>query len=133
MIARKTRVIRPTINRARRRFERWRKTRPPFSPIPEALWALAAKVASQHGVSKTAQALRLSYNALKKHLDSADASVHGPQLPARFVEIVPPPIGFAACIIEMENAQGAKMKIHLARPEAVDWVALSRGLWGRER
>ncbi len=132
MIARKTRVIRPTIDRARRRFERWRKTRSPFSPIPEALWALAVKAASQHGLSKTAQALRLSYNALKKRLDSVGASAHGPQLPARFVEIVPP-IGFAACIIEMENAQGAKMKIHLARPEAVDWVALSRGLWGRER
>ena len=133
MMARKTRVIRPTMERARRRFERWRKTRPPFSPIPQALWALAVKVASQHGVSKTAQALRLSYNALKKRLDSAGGSVHDPQLPARFVEIVAPPSSSAPCLIEMENAQGAKMKIHLARPEAVDWVALSRGLWGRER
>ena len=133
MMARKTRVTRPTIEEARRRFERWRKTRPAFSPIPQALWTLAAKVASQHGVSKTAQALRLSYSALKKHLDSAGSSVQGPQLPASFVEIMTPPTSSAPCVIEMENAQGAKMKIHLARPEAVDWVALSRGLWGRER
>jgi len=133
MMARKTRVIRPTLDRARQRFERWRKTRPPFSPIPEALWALAVKVASQHGVSKTAQALRLSYSTLKKHLDLAGGSAHGPQLPPSFVEIMAPPTGSAPCVIEMENAPGAKMKIHLARPEAVDWVALSRGLWGGER
>jgi hypothetical protein len=133
MMARKTRVIRPTVEQARRQFERWRKTRPAFSPIPQALWTLAVKVACQDGVSKTAQALRLSYSALKKHLDSAGGSVHGPQPPPSFVEIMAPPTGSAPCVIEMENAQGAKMKIHWARPEAVDWVALSRGLWGRER
>jgi len=125
--------MRPTMDQARRRFERWRQTRPPSSPIPEGLWALAVKVASDHGVSKTAEALRLSYNALKKRLDSAGGSMQRPQRPASFVEILAPPTGSAPCVIEMENGQGAKMKIHLARPEAVDWVALSQSLWGRER
>ncbi len=133
MIARKTRVTRPTMEQARQRFERWRKARPPFSPIPQALWALAVKVASEHGVSQTAQALRLSYNALKKHLGSAGSSAPPPQPTATFVELVPPPTGFALCTLELENARGDKMKVHLARPEAVDWVALSRSLWSAER
>jgi hypothetical protein len=39
-----------------------------------------------------------------------------------------PPSGLCSCTIELEK-QGAKMKIHLARPDMVDLVALSRSFW----
>jgi|SRR5438309_1257252 len=117
MIARKTCSIPPTLEQARRRFERWRKVRPSLSPIPKPLWALAVKIAQEHGVSRTAQTLRLNYHALKE------------RLPA---ERLPQPSGHSPCTIELENGQGAKMKIHLARPEAVDLLALSRSLWRAE-
>lgn len=125
MIARKTRSIPTTLEQARRQFERWRKVRPSLSPIPKPLWALAVKIAQEHGVSRTAQTLRLNYHALKERLPAARL----PQATSAFVELVPQPSGLSPCTIELENGQGAKMKIHLARPEAVDLLALSRSLW----
>jgi hypothetical protein len=129
MIARKVRTIPPTLEQARRQFERWRKVRPSLSPIPQPLWALAVKIAQEHGVSRTAQTLRLNYHAPKERLQAARGSAHLPQTTSAFVELVPQPSGLSPCTIELENGQGAKMKIHLARPEAVDLLALSRSLW----
>jgi hypothetical protein len=134
MIARKAGTVRPAMVQARRRFERWRKTRPtssPTSPIPEALWALAVKVASAHGINKTAQALRLNYNALKQRVNAADGSARGRPRSATFVELPSSP-GFSLCTIELENAQGAKLKIHLPHLETADLLALSRSLWKEE-
>jgi hypothetical protein len=136
MIARPTRPLPPSIAHTRRRFESWRKTRPPTSRIPDALWAMAVKAASEHGINQTARALRLNHTALKKRLPSAGGRRQRPQPAsgaATFVEFVPPPMALSPCTIELENTQGAKMRIHLARPEALDLVALSRSLWSVER
>ena len=136
MIARKARPVHRSIEGGRRRFENWRKTRPPTSRIPDALWAMAVEVAREHGVNQTARALRLNHTALKKRLQSAGGRRQRCQPTAgaaTFVELVPPPMALSPCTIELENAQGAKMRIHLARPEAMDLVALSRSLWGAER
>jgi len=133
MIARRTRVFGITMEQARRRFECWRKTRPPTSRIPDALWTLAVEIAREHGVNPTARTLRLNHTALKKRFQAAGGRAC-PQPPsATFVELVPPPTALSPCTIELENAQGAKMKIHLASPETLDLVALSRSLWSRKR
>ncbi|MGH9398352.1 MAG: hypothetical protein ACRD18_16075 [Terriglobia bacterium] len=66
------RTIPTAMERARQRFEGWRKTRQSASPIPEALWALAVEVARAHGVNKTAQSLRLNYNTLKTRVKPVD-------------------------------------------------------------
>jgi hypothetical protein len=127
MIAGKTRVRRPTMERARQRFERWRRTRAHFAPIPAALWALAVEVAREYGVNPTAHFLHLNHTSLKKHVQEGEKSARPGRSPARFVELVPP--GLSPCTIELENAQGGKMRIHLASPQALDWVALSRSFW----
>lgn len=133
MVSQKSHRIPAVMERARRRFERWRRTRStasPASPIPESLWALAVKLAAAHGTNKTALALRLNHTALKKRLQAAGEHA-GLQPPlTRFIELAPSPAALPACTIELENAQGAKMRIHLAKPESLDLVALSRSLWG---
>jgi hypothetical protein len=53
----------------RRRFERYRRTRKVRSPIPEGLWAAAAKMAGTCGINRTAKALRLNYHALQKRVE----------------------------------------------------------------
>ena len=135
MMARLTRSLPPSMARARQRFESWRKTRPPTSRIPDTLWALAVEVAREHGVNLTARALRLNHTALKKRLPGARGRRRLPpsSAAATFVELVPSPTALPPCTIELENARGEKMKIHLARPETVDLAALSRSLWGRKR
>jgi hypothetical protein len=135
MIGGKTRVHRPTMERVRRRFERWRTSRPQFSPIPQDLWALAVEVAREQGVNATAHVLRLNHTALKKRVQAVkpNSGLEGPvrrrQPRAAFVELPTPPQPLSPCIIELENAQGAKLKIHLANPASLDWVALTRSFW----
>jgi hypothetical protein len=133
MMARQTSTVPSPMERARQRFERWRKTDSTSSPIPEGLWALAVRVASAHGVNQTARTLRLNHTALKKRLQAAGDRVRSQPPSATFVELVPPPTGLSPCTIELENAQGAKMKIQLASPETLDLVALSRSLWSTKR
>jgi len=41
------------------RFERYRKAHAGGRPIPEALWKMAAELARQNGIFRTAQVLRL--------------------------------------------------------------------------
>src|SRR6266700_4827125 len=54
-----------------RRFERWRSAHTGRLPIPARLWSAAVELAREHGVSPTAQALRLEYGKLKRLLESA--------------------------------------------------------------
>ena len=75
MGTRKTRDLPTELERIRRRFDRWRRTRKGRSRIPEPLWASAVKAAGQYGVNKTAQALRLDYYALKKRVEATQTRV----------------------------------------------------------
>jgi hypothetical protein len=144
MITQKSPAVHPAMEKARQQFERWRKTRltaSPSSPIPERLWVLAVRLAEAHGINQTALALRLNYNALKQRVNAADSAInphHSPTSPsqasrrprsATFVELTPSVASFSICTLELENAQGAKLKIQLPRLETADLLALSRSLW----
>jgi hypothetical protein len=117
----------------RRRFERWRRTRKVRSRIPESLWAAAVKLADTYGVHRTAKSLGLDYYALKKRLQEGSASqpamtasANGPT----FVELASPArMGTPECILELEDARGAKMRIQIKGGEAPDLAALSRSFW----
>ena len=120
----------------RRRFERWRRTRKVRSRIPESLWAAAVKLADTYGVHPTAKTLGLDYYALKKRLQEDSGSRPAMTAPANaptFVELASPArMGMAECILELEDAAGAKMRIQIKGVEAPDLAALSRSLWGGE-
>lgn len=139
-----------------RRFERWRRTRRGQSRIPETLWASAVRAAGKYGLNPTAQALRLDYYALKKRLEAAGsgsisdrgtvaldstrtlsrpraAKPRGVSRVATFVELAPPASGSPReCILELEDAGGAKMRVHLKGSEAPDLMALSQSFWSAE-
>ncbi|MGH8755936.1 MAG: hypothetical protein ACREU0_08990, partial [Burkholderiales bacterium] len=70
MVAAKIRAGTPAhadpLEQVHRRFEGWRRTRERLSPISEALWASAVGLAREHGLHKTAGALRRNYYTLKK-------------------------------------------------------------------
>ena len=111
------------LTQARRKIEQWRGRHRPRARIPEDLWREAAQLACAHGINRTARALRLDYYALKKRV--AGATPAGEGIP-EFVEVlpgglaVPPP----ECLIEVEDARGGKMRIHLPGGERPDLVAL---------
>lgn len=99
------------------RLRHWRESRQRGERIPRALWEAAADLARVHGVHRTARQLHLSHADLKKRLEpSRGPTQAGPGEP-RFVELLGAPRATAAgpreCVIELENARGAKMRIEL--------------------
>jgi hypothetical protein len=120
------------LEEVRRRFERWRRTRKALSRIPDPLWAAAVEVAGVAGISRAAKTLRVNHHALKKRIAEAAAiPVHPGEGPgATFVELAPPTrTGSCQCTLELEDACGAKMRVHLQSAEAPDLAALSRSFW----
>ena len=122
----------------RRRFEDWRRTHQPRSRIPEPLWRSTVKTAGVYGLHRTARALRLDYYALKKRIEDRTAVNNGtvtkPATTSKaeavtpFLELVPP-LSASECLLELENAAGAKMRIHLKGVASPDLAALSRSFW----
>ena len=112
------------------RFDFWRKTRKRCSPIPETLWSSAVELAREHGLHRTARALRLNYYSLKKRFPLIPGSPSKTQRETTFVELLPPvAAGHSGCTIEMENAQGRKMKIHVQGLGGPDLAVLSDSFW----
>lgn len=120
----------------RRRFERWRRTRKVRSRIPEPLWDSAVKIAGTYGVNQTAKALRVNYYALKKRVEqkaSAAGDVPRAAAAAPFIELVAPTsAGPCQCILELENANGAKMRVQLRSVEMPDLAAMSQSFWNHQ-
>jgi hypothetical protein len=118
------------LERVQYRFELWRKTRKRCAPIPETLWTLAVELARAHGLHQTARALRLNYYSLKERLSAVEGPPCRSPNKATFVELLPRGASsLSACTIEMENAQGGKMKIHLQGPGSPDLAVLSDSFW----
>jgi hypothetical protein len=85
-------------------------------------------------VSRTASVLRVDYYALKKRLQEQVASSHDVpklgELPA-FVELATPaPRTRGECLLELEDVDGAKMRVHLQGFEAPDLAALAQSFRG---
>ena len=117
------------MRRVCRRFERWRKAHTARLPIPEALWAEAAKAAREHGVFRASKALHLEYGKLKRMAETSPSSVRPTVAPATFLELMPPQtVGLAECLIELEGPRG-KMRIQWKGATAPDLAGLSRVLW----
>jgi len=133
-----TPIVPVKMEQARQQLERWRRTRPHRSRIPEPLWAAAVELARQHGLYPTARTLRLDYTRLKARLQSvrraggvSSPPTWGPAPPA-FVELIGPgPVRFSEGVVELEGPRG-RMRIELKGVAAADLVALSRALWEGE-
>ncbi|MCP5114307.1 MAG: hypothetical protein GY953_26045, partial [bacterium] len=111
----------------------WRRKRKVRARIPEPLWVAAVKVAAKYGVHRTAKVLRLDYYRLKKRVEE-DAAGRAEVVPkgrtAEFVELpVPLARNVGECLIEWEDAEGAKMRMHLTGAETPDPAALGRSFW----
>ena len=146
MSTRKTCDLPARLKGLRRRFERWRRTRKVRSRIPEPLWAAAVKSAAKYGIHRTAKALRVDYYTLKKRVEQKAAIAGTQQKPAAtaskaaaaaaeatFLELPAAAwAGSGECTLDLEDAGGAKLRVHLKGFEAPDLAALSRSFWQSE-
>ena len=127
MRGRKRRQVPPGLARARQRFEAWRRKRQVGTRIPQPLWALAVKLAADHGLHQTAAVLKLDYYALKKRREAANGQQQATE--ATFVELPTPLAAAKQCTFELDDGTGATMRVQLAGYDAADVVALGRSFW----
>lgn|ERR1700730_2145947 len=117
------------LEQLRRRFEEFRNTQPGHSRLPESLWAAAAELAKRYGVNPTARALRLEYGGLRKRVEN-----QGPPkrkrtaaAPPTFMEFVAPGAkAVTNCTVEVESAQGGKLRLELKAVAITELVGLIR-------
>lgn len=131
----KTRGLPARLEGVRRRFEKWRRRRKTRARIPEPLWDAAVKMAVAYGLHRTAKTLSVNYYSLKKRVEKKGtvASESKADAVAAFVELTPPVVaGSCECTVELDDAGGAKMRVHLKGIAAPDLAALSRSFWRGE-
>ena len=104
----------PELIRLRRRLDEFRRGSSPGKALPGWAWSEAGRLARRHGVHRTARALGLEYNKLKRTSGAgpvaASAGRTAKQSPAR---------GGAVKFLELPNAlpaQGQMCRVRLAGP-----------------
>ena len=99
------------------RFASWRSGRKLGDRIPPELWAAAVEMVAVHGAYRVARALTLDYDMLKRRVALGRGKATSAELAPRFVELfaaaAPMPASSAslpACVVELANAGGARMR-----------------------
>ena len=126
--------IPPALRQAKRGFERWRRRKRGREPIPDELWALAARAASQLGVSRASRALRLNHTALQSEVRKRGNGVATDlEADPQFVPLpLPSPRDGPECIIEAEDGRGRRLRIQMRGCSTADLASLTGALWGAE-
>ena len=127
-----TRKTTPTfpaeIQKLQSQFTHWRSAQTTRCRLPESLWRSAVALAEQHGLNRTASALRLNYYDLKRRMAPPSKTS---TTSAAFMEWIAP-AHRSECTVELESALGEKMRIDWKGSAPPDLIALSRLLWGRK-
>ena len=125
------------LTRLRRQFDQWRAGRRAGERIPSELWAGAVAAAAEHGAYCVAAELHLDYAVLKRRAALADGKTPGTELTPRFVELFAPagstmPTGALRpqCVVELDNAHGAKMRVELDGQGLAGLAVLCSAFWG---
>jgi hypothetical protein len=128
-------TAKPTIEDIHQRFEHWRESRKHRTPIPESLWESAVSLCTGHSIYKISRSLRLDYNALKKrvyysHPESLPESVTS----SAFVELdLKASLPEAECLVEREDKDGVKMKMHIKGRLCLDPLEFMKAFLGQGR
>lgn len=148
------------------RLKEFREIHPPRTRLPEELWSAATTLASKEGLYRTARTLHLDYANLRRRVEGSSSrkpssrrrvstrrrgsgprSTDAPNkiaVPTAFVEMLGETIASKAstgadCVIEVEGAGGARMRIRTRmRPAEVlslvrDWRETAGETGGEEQ
>ena len=123
----------------KQRLQDWRAQRKPGGRIPEPLWGQAVAAARELGVYRVCKELHLDYPGLKRRVEGTGARrARGPMEP-KFVELLSDTTAPAApaatlvraeCVVELENARGAKMRVQLNGSGVAALAGLCSAFWG---
>ncbi len=122
------------IKKVQQQFENWRKNRrSKRAPTPEYLWEAAIGLHGEYSTYEIAKALRVEYRKLKCKISNA-AEKKTESTPAFIqLDIPGPQSGQKEWSIEMENMDGAKMKISGTCSEMPDIALICQNFLGGKR
>jgi hypothetical protein len=126
-----TQSINRSLKEIQNRFEDWRKTRQKREPIPEVLWESAVKVAQYNPIGRVSRVLRLDYRKLKERIHTRYGdSFFGMNVDAGFIEIDSRQLLCPVeCIVETQQSDGARMKMHIKSPNGFNPLELAKAFW----
>ena len=130
--------------RLRRRLDEYRRGSSPGKALPGWAWSEAGRLARRHGVHRTARALGLEYNKLKrtsgagpvaasagrtaKHLSARRGAVKFLELPSAL------PAQGQMCRVRLAGPAGEHLELEVTPGAAKDMVLeLCREGWGAQR
>jgi len=117
------------LSEARRQLDHWRSQQPTKrTRLPQELWRKAVVLAQEHGLNKTARALNVKYDSLRKHLHEAGAAEESSVKPQPdFIELLPGTItpGGVECMIEWVEGQHATVRMHIKGAGLSELTALA--------
>ena len=116
MSTRRSRDLPVPLHAARRQLDRWRSQHRPHTRLPEELWRKATALARRHGLNRTATALGLKYDSLKKRVEAGGVEPSKAQEPpCEFVEFLAGPMDARSyeCTIDLDDGSGTSVRIHV--------------------
>jgi hypothetical protein len=140
-------------------FKQWRQSRVRGERIPVALWGEAVLLCQEHAPQRVAGVMRVALASLMQRLErTSDVAAQRPGRYTEFVEVImttataatPEPVASRLerspkperptnaatptpafeCVLELENAHGAKMRVQLNGAGLVSLGQLLSSFWG---
>ena len=131
-----TRVRGDELSQLKRQFDQWRAGRKVGQRIPVQLWAGAVAAAVEHGAYRVSAELHLDYAVLRRRAALAGGKAPAAELAPRFVELFasggPTRAAVASppqCVVELQNARGAKMRVELSGNALSGLSSLCSAFW----
>ena len=128
-------TAKPTLEDVRQRFEQWRESRKHRTAIPDRLWEEAVSLCADHSIYRISRTLRLDYNVLKRHASYTPPG-HLPKsvTSSGFVELdLKASLPEADYLVEMEDKDGAKMKMHIKGQQCFNPLEFMKVFLGQGR
>ena len=122
-----------TLEEIREQFETWRKTREKRTTIPDVLWEAAISLSPRYSLCQVSKALRLNYSDLKLRVQASQSFLQSsPVIDPAFIDLgLKNPIFPAECTIEMEDQNGAKMRMYFKGEAGLDLLELGKVFWSK--
>ena len=123
--------------RMRQRLDEWRGSHARGVAFPVSLWSAAGRVARRHGACRTARALGLEYNKLKRASGGVMGQGRGearrpPKAkPMKFIELTGVlPASPGGCRVSLRSPEGQRLQLEMAPSAATEMVLqLCRSGW----
>jgi len=122
-----------TLEEIRDQFETWRKTREKRTTIPDVLWEAAVSLCPRYSLCQVSKALRLNYSDLKLRVQASQSFLQSsPVIDPAFIDLgLKNPIFPAEYTIEMEDQNGAKMRMYFKGEAGLDLLELGKVFWSK--